>query len=133
MKKLIVIAAAILALTAPFSRAQQGLAGVLADYDGELRESVRRADGVLHVDTPAMIAKLKSLHVTTYVYLVWHAATDWDDLQNEFLPAAAHAGIDVWVYLVPPSECTPNCSLPFADDYVQWPSRLHNSRSPTRS
>jgi hypothetical protein len=124
MKKLIVTAAAFLAFAAPASRAQQSMAGILADYDGELRESVRRADGVLHVDTPAMIAKLKSLHITTYVYLVWHAATDWDDLCNEFLPAAAQAGIDVWVYLVPPSECTPACSLPFGDDYVQWGAQI---------
>jgi hypothetical protein len=95
---------------------------ILADYDAELREATPRADGINHVDTPATIAKLKALHVNTYAFLVWHAATDWDDLRNEFLPAAQAAGINVWVYLVPPSECNPaaRCSFPYQTDYVRW-------------
>lgn len=96
------------------------LSNLLADYAGTIREAEPRADGIKHVDTPAMIQRLKELHATTYVYLIWHASTDWDDLRNEFLPAANEAGIDVWVYLVPPTECTPACSLPFGKDYVRW-------------
>ena len=61
--------------------------------------------------------RLRDAHVTTYFYLVLHAARDWDDLQREFLPAAERAGIDVWVYLVPPSEC---CSKPYGTDFVRW-------------
>ena len=68
----------------------------LADYDAELR----RADG--RVDTDAMVTRLKELGVTTYYWLIWHAPTDWDDLKL-FLPKAREAGIEVWVYLVPPS------------------------------
>ena len=71
-----------------------------ADYDSE----PRRADG--HVDGDALLARLKELHVTTYYWLVWHAATDWDDLKL-FLPKAAQANLQVWVYLVPPSESAP--------------------------
>lgn len=89
----------------------------LADYNSELRQR----DG--RVDADAMLARLKDLRVTTYYWLVWHAGTDWDDLKA-FLPKAAEAGIDVWVYLVPPSESPPNYgsqySEPFRLDYVRW-------------
>ena len=71
-----------------------------ADYDSE----PRRPDG--HVDGDALLARLKELHVTTYYWLVWHAATDWDDLKL-FLPKAAQANLQVWVYLVPPTESAP--------------------------
>src|SRR4051812_45594089 len=66
------------------------------DYGGEIREKKPRADGLLHVDTPKMIRRLKDLKVNTYFYLVWHESSDWDDLRNEFLPAAKKAGIRVW-------------------------------------
>ena len=89
----------------------------LADYNSELR----RADG--RVDVDAMAARLNELGVTTYYWLIWHAKTDWDDLKL-FLPKAADAGIDVWVYLVPPSESPPaygtQYSEPFRLDYVRW-------------
>lgn len=94
---------------------------VLADYDFEIRERQPRADGVRHVDTPATIARLREAHVTTYFYLIFHAATDWADFTREFLPAAEQAGIDVWVYLVPPSEC---CSQPFGTDFVRWTEEI---------
>src|ERR1039458_625785 len=70
-----------------------------ADYDSE----PRRADG--HVDCDALLARLKELRVTTYYWLVWHAATDWDDLKL-FLPKAAEANLQVWVYLVRSEEHT---------------------------
>ena len=69
----------------------------LADYDAE----VRRPDG--HVDADTLLKRLKELGVDTYYWLIWHKATDWDDLKV-FLPKASRAGIDVWVYLVPPTE-----------------------------
>jgi hypothetical protein len=93
---------------------------IFGDYGGELRESKRRADGIHHVDTPRLIAKLKELKVNTYYFLVWHEASDWDDLCQEFLPAAAKAKIDVWVYLVPPSEAKINLPEPFGTDYLAW-------------
>ncbi len=84
---------------------------IVADYDAELRG----ADG--HVDTQLMIQQLKALGVNCYFWLIWHAKTDWEDLQT-FLPAAQQAGIDVWVYLCPPSEPPP--SEPFGLDFVRW-------------
>lgn len=95
--------------------------GMVADYASPVRESTPRADGQLHVDTPATIAKLKALHVTDYFYLVWQQASDWDDLSAQFLPAAEKAGIKVWVYLVPPSE---GPSQPFGSDYLKWVTEI---------
>lgn len=88
----------------------------LADYDAELRGRDR------HVDLDAMVRRLHELGVTTYYWLVYHGTADWDDLQA-FLPKASRAGIDVWVYLVPPTESVPHGSLysePFRLDYVRW-------------
>lgn len=101
---------------------------VLASYPGgntvynEIREQHPRADGYYHIDTRKTVAQLKALHVNTYLFLIWHSPTDWQDL-HQFLPAAQRAGIDVWVYLVPPSECDlPSgwCSRPYKTDYVAW-------------
>jgi hypothetical protein len=89
----------------------------LADYDAELR----RADG--RVDVEAITRRLKELGVTTYYWLIAHAATDWDDLKL-FLPLAAQARIQVWAYLVPPSESAPRQGSsypePFRLDYLRW-------------
>jgi hypothetical protein len=90
---------------------------IVGDYNMEIREPQPRADGIRHVDTPATIARLREAHVTTYFYLVYHAVTDWEDFRREFLPAAEAAGLDLWVYLVPPSEC---CSQPHGADFVRW-------------
>jgi hypothetical protein len=88
-----------------------------ADYDSE----PRLANG--HVDCDALLARLKELHVTTYYWLVWHAATDWEDLKL-FLPKAAQADLQVWAYLVPPTESAPQYgtaySEPFRLDYGRW-------------
>lgn len=97
-----------------------------------IREAKPRADGFKHIDTPAMIARLKQMHVTMYTYGVWDLASDWDDLRNEFAPAAQDAGIDIQVYIVPPSECFLNdqrhldgrCSRPFNMDYVRWATEI---------
>jgi hypothetical protein len=93
----------------------------LADYDAELRG----ADG--RVDTVAMVQRLKELGVTTYYWLIAHAATDWDDLKL-FLPEAARAHIQVWAYLVPPSESAPKYSTlypePFRLDYPRWAEEI---------
>jgi len=85
--------------------------GILGDYDAEPRLSDK------HVDVNSLVARLKELGANTYLWLVWHQRTDWDDLQR-FLPKAAQAGIDVWVYLVPPSEPPP--SEPFGFDFARW-------------
>lgn len=100
--------------------------GIKAAYEGgntiggTIRESRVRTDGYRHIDTPAIIRSLQKLHANTFFYLLWGSASDWDDLRKEFLPAAQSAKIDVWLYLVPPSECRENCSYPYKTDYKSW-------------
>ena len=90
---------------------------IYADYDSELRESTARSDGIKHVDTPALIEKLTVGNIKTYAFLVHHQTTDWDDFRLEFLPAAQAAHIDVWLYLTPPSEISPE---PYTTNYIAW-------------
>lgn len=105
---------------------------MLANYAGghtinkEIRESEPRADGYYHVDTDRTIAELKKLNANTHYFLMWHSPSDWTDFTEEFLPAAQKAGIDVWAYIVPPSEChsTGWCSLPFKTDYLAWAKNI---------
>ncbi|MDH7567980.1 MAG: hypothetical protein QHJ73_00140 [Armatimonadota bacterium] len=102
------------------SETPTALTGVLGDYDAELRG----ADG--RVDVDRLTARLQELGVNTYLWLIWHAPTDWDDLQR-FLPKAAAAKIDVWAYLVPPSESIPKTTLssePFRTDYHRWAEEI---------
>ncbi len=97
-----------------------GSPGLLADYAAE----IRRPDGRLDVER--MVERLAGLAVDTYFYLIWHRETDWEDLKR-FLPAARAAGIDVWAYLVPPSESPPRMSRysePFRLDYLRWAEEI---------
>jgi len=87
---------------------------------GTYNAAPRRADG--RVDLEFLIRDLGAIRANTYNWLVWHAATDWDDLQA-FLPLAREKQIRVWVTLVPPSESPPrakNYSEPFRLDYERW-------------
>jgi hypothetical protein len=91
-----------------------------ADYDAELRLPNGR------VDTDRLISRLKELGATTYYWLIFHAPTDWDDLKL-FLPKAAKAKLEVWVYLVPPSESPPHTPLysePFRCNYERWAEEI---------
>jgi hypothetical protein len=92
----------------------------VADYDAELR----RPDGRVEVDL--MVKRLTELGVRTYYWLLWHAPTDWDDLKL-FLPQAAKSSLEVWVYLVPPSESPPQAkdySEPFRTDSQRWAEEI---------
>lgn len=91
---------------------------ILADYDAEPREAVPRADGYLHVDSALLVDRLLTLGATHYLFLLYHSPTDWEDL-HEYLPLAEAAGLETWVYLVPPTEI-PASYPPFEDDYVAW-------------
>ena len=91
-----------------------------ADYDAEPRLPNGR------VDTDRLIARLKELGATTYYWLICHAPTDWDDLKL-FLPKAAEAKLEVWVYLAPPSESPPHTktySEPFRCNYERWAEEI---------
>jgi len=94
---------------------------VLGDYDAE----PRGADG--RVDIPLLIQRLQDMGANTYMWLIWHAPTDWEDLQR-FLPEAAKAKIQVWAYLCPFSEQGPEGTWPFSEpyrlDFVKWAQEI---------
>ncbi len=94
---------------------------VYADYDSAPREAAVRLDGLQHFDTPKLIQKLIAGNIRTYAFLIWKGLSDWDDFRLEFLPAAQAAGINVWLYLTPPSENhPPENYVPFGNDYYSW-------------
>ena len=101
---------------APARERVERLRGTFGTYNS----SPRRQDG--RVDVDRLVAELTALKARTYNFLIWHAATDWDDLKL-FLPLARAKGITVWVTLVPPSESPPRSrtfSEPFRLDYKRW-------------
>lgn len=92
------------------------LRGSFGSYAGAPRGKDRR------VNVEQLVSELLELHANTYHWLIWNAATDWDDLKR-FLPLARQHDIRVWVCLVPPSESPPrtkNYSEPFKLDYERW-------------
>ena len=99
---------------------RQTFQGTVGTYDGE----PRLPNG--HVDIDKLLAELKELRVNTYSWLIWHAATDWDDL-HKFLPLARQNNINVWVTVVPPAESPPHTqrySEPFRLNYDQWAEEI---------
>jgi hypothetical protein len=98
------------------------LRGSFGTYDAE----PRKADG--RVDVERLVAELVAIKANTYNFLVWHAATDWEDFKL-FLPRAREKNIKVWVTLVPPSESPPHTrqySEPFRLDYQRWAVEIAN-------
>jgi hypothetical protein len=80
------------------------------------------------MDIDRLLKELVDLHVNTYCFLIWHHAVDWVEL-HRFLPEARKRGIDVWVYLTPPTEQPPRhngygYSEPFRTDYPRWAREL---------
>lgn len=86
-----------------------------------LLEPKPRADGYLHLDVPATIARLRELGLNTYIYNAGRGGVEMADLE-EFAPAAAEAGLNVWLYFVPPTEISAEdlAGKPFLTDYVAW-------------
>jgi len=92
------------------------LRGIFGTYDAE----PRKPDG--RVDIERLVTELTAIKANTYNFLVWRAATDWEDFKL-FLPRAREHKIKVWVTLVPPSESPPHTgqfSEPFRLDYQRW-------------
>lgn len=99
--------------------AEDFLRGCRGTYDNE----PRLANG--RVDCDKLISELTEIRANTYNWLIWHKATDWEDLKN-FLPLARKKKIDVWVTIVPPTESSPNYqdSEPFKQDYLKWAEEI---------
>lgn len=117
---------------------------MLADYAAPI-QLPQGADGVKHIDVEATLDRLAGAHINTYAYLIygggdWGAASaetitqaQWDDLPA-FVDAAAARNIEVFVYLVPPSESFRGSGgpvgermpayKPFDWDYIAWARAL---------
>ncbi len=95
------------------------LRGTMGSYDGE----PRLKNG--HVDIDTLLSELIEIKANSYNWLIWHAATDWDDL-HAFLPRAAKANLKVWVTVVPPTESAPKYhdAMPFRQDYGKWAEEI---------
>jgi hypothetical protein len=96
------------------------LRGCLGTYAGMPRRPDRRGD------LPRLLRELADLGANTYNFLIWHEATDWEDLRL-FLPLARSQGVNVWVTLVPPSESPPKTKLfsePHRLDYERWATEI---------
>jgi len=103
---------------------QADRAAVVRGAFGTYNSAPRGQDGRVNIDR--LLSELVDLRANTYHWLIWHAATDWEDLQR-FLPRARHKGIKVWVTLVPPSESPPRTksfSEPFRLDYRRWAEEI---------
>jgi hypothetical protein len=94
--------------------------GCLATYANVPRFADHRTD------FPRLLRELADLGANSYNFLIWHEATDWDDLRA-FLPLARAQHLRVWVTLVPPTESPPKTkkySEPYRTDYVRWAEEI---------
>ncbi len=88
---------------------------------------IKGDDGRLNI--PRQIAMLRSLRVSVFNYFIFSDEFDWEDCQR-FLPAAAEAGLQVWITLLSPWQAkrhgTPfgseyqGGSYPFGIDFWAW-------------
>jgi len=112
---LFTLIAALCAVLLPATADAAPAPGVRASYANPVR-----TDG--HVDAAATIDRLRAMNANTYAFLVQNEA-DWHELEA-FLPEAQTAGLTVWTYLVPPTECPGGAScaeyLPYKKDYTAW-------------
>ncbi|MEI8191719.1 MAG: hypothetical protein WCI75_18550, partial [candidate division NC10 bacterium] len=90
------------------------LAPMLGDY---VNIGVRTPEN--RTDIPRLLAVLKEASARDYMHLVWNEKLYPDAWQDFRLmaPEFEKAGINLWLYLTPPSEGAPE---PFGDDYVTW-------------
>lgn len=88
-----------------------------------------------HLDVDATLNRVVQAHANTYYYLIWDrlpressttpqpSATLSADLWRKlpiFAAAAARRGINIVVYLVPPTESQPATYRPYGWDYAAW-------------
>ncbi|OIN95826.1 hypothetical protein AUJ66_08170 [Candidatus Desantisbacteria bacterium CG1_02_38_46] len=98
--------------------------GIVSPYAG----TVYKKDGYPDID--ATIAKLKDLGVNCYTYLIAYQPEKELAYLPDFCKKAVEEGIEVWGYLLPPSEFSlvkekQNKKYPpFDDDYLKWAEAL---------
>lgn len=98
---------------------------ILGDYGAPIYQP--STDRVPTIDAAATVAALKRAHVNTFAYLICPdpsrnpavSLKQWQDLPG-FAAVAATAGIQIFAYIVPPSEAPQAAYQPFQWDYVAW-------------
>lgn len=79
------------------------------------------------LDLATLGDRLVLLHANTYAFLIGNGASDWDDFQA-FLPIAERRHLEVWAYLLPPTEAAKDATgaitstsyKPCGTDYTCW-------------
>ena len=112
---------------------------MLGDYNSPVYQR-RNGKETARIDAAATIAALKAAHVNTYAYLIYpDRSTDprvsqgqWDQLPA-FADLAGQARIDVFVYLVPPTEVAEKVYAPYHWDYSGWAAAIGRMASRHRS
>jgi len=98
---------------------EPNLLGTLGDYDSEPRTPEGR------VDISRLLEQIRTAHMNTYDWLIWHADSDWEDFRR-FLPIARETHLKVWVTLCPPSGQGGGYpwSEPHRLDYLKWADEI---------
>lgn len=133
-------------VNAPVAVADPPANPVVGTYTGEIRQAPN-VDNVKRIDVAATITALQAGNINTFAYIIYGygaanassgsvarqvtapkvTQAQWNDLPT-FLTAAETAGIDVFVYLVPPSESnngyTTSTYAPYYWDYVAWADNI---------
>lgn len=93
--------------------------GIVSAYAG----MVYKSDGSPDID--AMLSLIKELGVNCYTYLIAYRSDKELSALSDFCSKAGKEGIEVWAYLVPPSEA-PKDYAPFGLDYLKWAEAIAN-------
>ncbi|MCM8807703.1 MAG: hypothetical protein NC926_07165, partial [Candidatus Omnitrophica bacterium] len=100
--------------------------GIISAYAG----TIYKKDDTVDID--AILSRIKELGVNCYTYLIcYKSEKELKDLP-EFLKKAKEEGIEVWVYIVPPSEAPIDRDKaiyerkypPFDMDYLKWAEKI---------
>ena len=100
--------------------------GIISPYWG----MIYTKDGIPDIDK--MIERLKALGVNCYAYLIAYRSEKELEKLPEFCKKARDENIEVWVYLVPPSEAPINRFKPIEErkyppydmDYLKWVEKI---------
>ncbi len=100
--------------------------GIISAYAG----MIYKKDGT--PDIEAILNHIKELGVNCYTYLIYRYSDKELSMLPEFCEKAKEEGIEVWVYLVPPSEAPINRGKPinelrypsFDMDYLKWAEEI---------
>jgi len=99
--------------TNPFYR------GIVSAYWG----MIYKRDGSPDID--ATLSLIKELGVNCYTYLIAYRSDKELSALSDFCSKAEKEGIEVWAYLVPPTEA-PKDYPPFGLDYLKWAEAIAN-------